>query len=59
MVLTNNASLSRWGIKEYHLDDILSKSFTKGRMDNNIINLTQYDIMNILKIHSSSIDVKK
>jgi alcohol dehydrogenase class IV len=41
-------SLSAWGIQENDLPQLLKESFTKGRMDNNIIDLNQLEINKIL-----------
>jgi len=42
-------TLDKWGIPEDHLGKIVGESFTKGRMDNNIVNLNEKDIHFILK----------
>ena len=42
-------SLSQWGIKKQNLDHLVLESFTKGRMDNNIVNLSKKDVKSILK----------
>ena len=41
--------LSEWGIKQSEIKDIANESFTKGRMDNNIVDLNKSDVENILK----------
>ena len=41
-------SLSAWGIQEDDLPQLLKESFTKGRMDNNIIDLNQLEVNKIL-----------
>ena len=42
-------TLSEWGIQENDLPQLVEESFTKGRMDNNIVDLTQDDVFGILK----------
>ena len=41
-------TLSEWGIQENDLPQLVEESFTKGRMDNNIVDLTQDDVFGIL-----------
>ncbi len=41
--------LSEWGVKQTDLDDIVERSFTKSRMENNVIELTNEDVLSILK----------
>ena len=41
--------LRDWGVKKDDLDLIVEQSFTKGRMDNNITQLTNYDIKSLLE----------
>ena len=41
-------TLSEWGIQENDLPQLVEESFTKGRMDNNIVDLTQDDVLDIL-----------
>ena len=41
-------TLSEWGIQENDLPQLVEESFTKGRMDNNIVDLTQDDVFDIL-----------
>ena len=41
--------LNEWGIEKNSINQIVDESFTKGRMDNNIIDLNKNDIRNILK----------
>ena len=41
-------TLSEWGIQEEDLSQLVEESFTKGRMDNNIVDLTQDDVFDIL-----------
>ena len=41
-------SLSEWGIPKSDIYNIASESFTKGRMENNIIDLTEEDVIEIL-----------
>jgi alcohol dehydrogenase class IV len=45
-------TLSEWGIQINDLPQLLNESFTKGRMDNNIVELTKdqvFDILNYIK----------
>ena len=42
-------SLSEWGIKEDYIDFIVDRSFTKDRMENNIIKLSKHDIKEVIK----------
>ena len=42
-------NLSEWGVKHSEIDDIVTHSFTKSRMENNIIKLDRNDIKNVLK----------
>ena len=42
-------TLSEWGIRINDLPQLVNESFTKGRMDNNIIDLTKDQIFEILK----------
>jgi len=42
-------NLESWGVKKDHLDKLVEQSFTKGRMDNNIVDLSERDVYNILK----------
>ena len=42
-------TLDEWGIPENQLPKLASESFTKGRMDNNIVDLTTDDVLEILK----------
>jgi len=41
--------LKNWGVKETELDKLASECFTKGRMDNNIVDLNKGSVINILK----------
>jgi len=41
-------SLAEWGIPEDQLPKLADESFTKGRMENNIVDLTKKDILSIL-----------
>ena len=41
-------SLSEWGIQECGLPELVNESFTKGRMDNNIVDLNEEDVKHIL-----------
>jgi len=43
-------TLSKWGIQEEDLSQLVEESFTKGRMDNNIVDLTKDRVFEILKI---------
>lgn len=42
-------SLDKWGIFADQLPKLVDESFTKGRMDNNIVDLNKKDVMSILK----------
>ena len=42
-------TLKKWGIPENQLLKLSEESFTKGRMENNIVNLTNDDVLMILK----------
>lgn len=42
-------SLTDWGISENQLPNLADESFIKGRMDNNIVDLTMDDVLMILK----------
>ena len=42
-------TLDEWGIPENQLPKLASESFTKGRMDNNIVDLTIDDVLEIFK----------
>ena len=42
-------NLRNWGLKESDLDFIAEQSFTKGRMDNNIVDLTKFNVREILE----------
>jgi len=42
-------SLTDWGIPEDQVPKLADESFTKGRMDNNIVDLTTDDVLMILK----------
>ena len=42
-------TLDEWGIPENQLPKLALESFTKGRMDNNIVDLTTDDVLEILK----------
>ena len=41
-------TLEEWGVPENQLTKLTEESFTKGRMDNNIVDLTKDDVLNIL-----------
>jgi len=41
-------SLDKWGILVDQLPKLVDESFTKGRMDNNIVDLYKKDVMSIL-----------
>ncbi len=43
-------TLREWGVKERQLDFLSEQSFTKGRMENNVIDLTTSDVRDILGI---------
>tara|TARA_Y100000780_G_scaffold70272_1_gene62972 strand:+ start:402 stop:557 length:156 start_codon:yes stop_codon:yes gene_type:complete len=42
-------TLDEWGIPEDQLPTLAAESFTKGRMDNNVVDLTEDDVLGILK----------
>jgi len=42
-------SLQEWGVKKSDVQDLTDQSFTKGRMDNNIVNLTKYQVHKLLE----------
>ena len=42
-------TLSEWGIQENDLSLLVDESFTKGRMDNNIVELTKHKVKSILE----------
>ena len=42
-------TLDEWGIPENQLTKLAVESFTKGRMDNNVVDLTTDDVLGILK----------
>ena len=42
-------TLGEWGIPENQLTKLAAESFTKGRMDNNIVDLNTDDVLKILK----------
>jgi len=42
-------SLSEWGIKPSEIDDIVERSFTKSRMENNIVELSKKDIQKVFE----------
>ncbi|MCJ7802718.1 MAG: phosphonoacetaldehyde reductase [Candidatus Marinimicrobia bacterium] len=41
-------NLSKWGVKQAEIDDIVEGSFTKSRMENNIVDLTSEDILSVV-----------
>ena len=41
-------NLSKWGVKQAEIDDIVERSFTKSRMENNIVDLTSEDILSVV-----------
>ncbi|MBC8257277.1 MAG: phosphonoacetaldehyde reductase [Candidatus Marinimicrobia bacterium] len=41
-------TLSEWGVAKSDLPQLIEESFTKGRMDNNIVDLTKDDVLEIL-----------
>jgi len=41
-------TLSEWGVSKSELSQLVKESFTKGRMDNNIVNLTKEQVLEIL-----------
>ena len=44
-----NYKLSSWGINKSDITLLAKESFTKGRMDNNIVDLSEIDVVEILK----------
>ena len=42
-------TLDKWNIPEDQLPKLADESFTKGRMDNNVVDLTTDDVMGILR----------
>ena len=42
-------TLDKWGIPENQLTKLAAESFTKGRMENNIVDLNEKDVMSILE----------
>ena len=42
-------TLDEWGIPENQLTKLAAESFTKGRMENNILDLSNDDVLMILK----------
>jgi alcohol dehydrogenase class IV len=42
-------SLKEWGITKNQIPKLASDSFTKGRMDNNIVDLNKEDVYSILE----------
>lgn len=42
-------TLSKWGVKQTEINDIVERSFTKSRMGNNIIDLNSDDILKVFK----------
>lgn len=42
-------TLSKWGVKQTEINDIVERSFTKSRMGNNIIDLNSDDILLVFK----------
>ena len=47
--VVSQITLTEWGIQECDLPELVNESFTKGRMDNNIVDLTKLDVLEILK----------
>ena len=41
--------LSDWGLKREDLEFLSNESFTKGRMDNNIVDLSSKDVLQIFE----------
>ena len=41
-------TLSKWGVAKSDLSQLVDESFTKGRMDNNIVDLTKDQVLAIL-----------
>ena len=44
-----NFNLKSWGVAQSDLPVLVDQSFTKGRIDNNIVDLDKNDILSILK----------
>ncbi len=42
-------TLSKWGVKQTDIKDLIERAFTKSRMANNIIDLNNNDILRVLK----------
>ena len=42
-------TLEEWGIPKSQLKKLASESFTKGRMENNIVDLSEKDVISILE----------
>jgi len=42
-------TLSEWGIQINDFSQLINESFTKGRMDNNIVDLTKDQVFEILE----------
>ena len=42
-------TLAKWGVKQTEINDITKRSFTKSRMENNIVELSKEDIQLIFK----------
>ena len=42
-------NLKEWGVRSSDINKLVSESFTKGRMDNNIVDLDKSKIIEILK----------
>ena len=41
--------LNEWGISKDQLPKLVTESFTKGRIENNIIDLNEKDVMSVLE----------
>jgi alcohol dehydrogenase class IV len=42
-------TLSKWSVKSSEIDDIVERSFTKSRMENNIVDLSKKDIQSVFE----------
>ena len=42
-------NLKSWGVTKSDLDDLVELSFTKGRMENNIVDLSKEEVLQILE----------
>ncbi len=49
LIAVGKPSLKDWGVRFEQIPDIVRQSYTKGRMDNNIIDLSEDDVCKILE----------